>query len=135
MPLEMLSDREDRIRAAIRVLGSPMRSYPDANRVKQAFEKLELLVVCEIAWTEDCELADYVLPAKTHFERYEFNAFQMNFPEVVCSVRPPVLDRQIAERRDIPEVILDLMIASGAMPKVRIVTIRIVGTTRRYRRK
>ena len=118
MPLEMLSEREDRIRAAIRVLGSPMRSYPDANRVRQAFEKLELLVVCEIAWTEDCELADYVLPAKTHFERYEFNAFQMNFPEVVCSVRPPVLDQQIAERRDIPEVILDIMIACGAMPKL-----------------
>jgi len=118
MPLEMLSEREDRIRAAIRVLGSPMRSYPDANRVKQAFEKLELLVVCEIAWTEDCELADYVLPAKTHFERYEFNAFQLNYPEVVCAVRPPVLERQIAERRDIPEVILDIMKVSGAMPEL-----------------
>lgn len=117
MPLEMLSEREDRIRAAIRCLGSPMRSYPDAKRVKDAFEKLELLVVCEIAWTEDCELADYVLPAKTNFERYEFNAFQMNFPEVVCTVRPPVLE-QIAERRDIPEVLLDIMKASGAMPKL-----------------
>ena len=117
MPIEMLSEREDRIRAAIRCLGSPMRSYPDSNMVKAAFEKLELLVVCEIAWTEDCELADYVLPAQSNFERYEFNAFQMNFPEVVCSVRPPVL-KPVAERRDIPEVILDIMKACGAMPEL-----------------
>ena len=118
MPIEMLSDRPDRIRAAIRTLGSPMRSYPDANMVKKAFEKLDLLVVCEIAWTEDCELADYVLPAKSPFERYEFNAFQLNFPEVVCAVRPPVLEEQIGERRDMPQVFLDIGKACGALPEL-----------------
>ena len=118
MPVEMLSDRPDRIRAAIRVLGNPMRSYPDTNMVKKAFENLDLLVVCEIAWTEDCELADYVLPAKTALERYEFNAFQLNFPEVVCSVRPPVLPEQVAERRDIPEVLLDIGKVCGALPEL-----------------
>lgn len=117
MPIEMLSDRPDRIRAAVRCIGSPMRSYPDAQMVKKAFEKLELLVVCDIAWTEDCELADYVLPAQSNFERYEINAFQWNYPEVVCTVRPPVLE-PVAERRDIPEVLLDIMKTSGALPKL-----------------
>ena len=108
MPVEMLSDRPDRIRAAVRVLGSPMRSYPDSKLVEEAFEHLELLVVCDIAWTEDCELADYVLPAKSHFERYEFNAFQMNFPECVMTLRPPIFEETIAERRDMCEVLLDI---------------------------
>lgn len=117
MPVEMLSDRTDRIRAAIRALGSPMRAYPDSNLVKKAFENLDLLVVCDIAWTEDCELADYVLPAKNNLERWEFNAFQMNFPECVCSVHPPVIEETIGERRDLCEAVLDIMKVCGAQPK------------------
>ncbi len=118
MPVEMLSDRPDRIRAAVRVLGSPMRSYPDSKLVRKAFEQLELLVVADIAWTEDCELADYVLPAKSNFERYEFNAFQMNFPECVMTLRPPVFEETIAERRDMCEVLIDISKKCGALPKL-----------------
>ena len=62
-------------------------------------------------------MADYVLPAQSNFERYEINAFQLNYPEVVCTVRPPVLE-PVAERRDIPEVLLDIMKVSGALPKL-----------------
>ena len=118
MPVEMLSNRKDRIRAAIRVLGSPMRSYPDSNMVRKAFDNLDLLVVADVTWTEDCEYADYVLPAKSHFERYEFNAFQMNFPEVVCTLRPPIIEETIGERREIPEVLLDIAKKCGAMPEL-----------------
>ena len=117
MPVEMLSDRPDRIRAAIRTLGSPMRSYPDSAMVEKAFKNLELLVVCDIAWTEDCEYADYVLPAKSALERYEFNAFQMNFPECVMALRPPVIDT-IAERRDMCDVFVEIAKVSGAFPKI-----------------
>ena len=117
MPVEMLSDRPDRIRAAIRTLGSPMRSYPDSAMVEKAFKNLDLLVVCDIAWTEDCEYADYVLPAKSAYERYEFNAFQMNFPECVMALRPPVIDT-IAERRDMCDVFVEIAKVSGAFPKI-----------------
>ena len=118
MPVEMLSDRPDRIRAAIRTLGSPMRSYPDSALVEKAFKNLDLLVVCEVAWTEDCELADYVLPAKSAYERYEFNAFQMNFPEVVMTLRPPVIEETIGERRDMCEVFVEIAKVAGALPKI-----------------
>ena len=118
MPVEMLSDRPDRIRAAIRTLGSPMRSYPDSAMVEKAFKNLDLLVVCEIAWTEDCELADYILPAKSALERYEFNAFQMNFPQCVMSLRPPVIEETIGERRDMCDVFIEIMKVAGALPKL-----------------
>ena len=118
MPVEILSERPDRIRALIRGIGSPMRAYPDSNLVRKAFEKLDLLVVADIAWTEDCDLADYVLPAKSQQERYEFNAFQMNFPECVCIMHPPVFEETVGERRDFGEVILDIMKVSGALPKL-----------------
>lgn len=95
-----------------------MRSYPDSNMVRKAFDNLDLLVVADVTWTEDCEYADYVLPAKSHFERYEFNAFQMNFPEVVCTLRPPIIEETIGERREIPEVLLDIAKKCGAMPEL-----------------
>jgi anaerobic selenocysteine-containing dehydrogenase len=118
MPPEMLSQHHDRIRAAIRGIGSPMRSYPDSHNVEKALKNLDLYVVMDIAWTEDCDVADYVLPVKSNFERYAFNAFQLNYPECVCTVRPPVITKQIAERRDSAEVILDIAKATGAIPKL-----------------
>jgi hypothetical protein len=66
-----------------------MRSYPDSHNVEKALKNLDLYVVMDIAWTEDCDVADYVLPIKSNFERYAFNAFQLNYPECVCTVRPP----------------------------------------------
>lgn len=117
MPVEMLSKSKDRIRGAIRVLGAPMRSYPDSNMVRKAFKNLDLLVVADIAWTEDCEYADYVLPAMSTFERWEFNTFNFNMPEVVMSVRPPILKAE-GERRDMVEVLLDIGRECGALPEL-----------------
>ena len=68
--LEMMdAAKEGRVKGLLVVGENPMMSYPDRNRVKQALETLEFLVVCDIFPTETTELADVVLPAASFAEK------------------------------------------------------------------
>ena len=54
---------------ALIVQGSnPVLTWPNANKVEEAFGKLELLVVMDLFMTETAKLADLVLPAATFLE-------------------------------------------------------------------
>lgn len=48
--------------------GNPIVTMPDANAFKEAFRKLDLLVVYEQFHTDTTKLAHYVLPATSHLE-------------------------------------------------------------------
>jgi anaerobic selenocysteine-containing dehydrogenase len=65
------------IRALIVTGGNPAVSLPDSNAFREAFKKLDLLVVHDLFMTETAELAHYVLPACTHLEKnglaYSYN--------------------------------------------------------------
>ena len=65
------------IRALIVTGGNPLVSMPDSNAFREAFRKLDLLVVHELFMTETAEMAHYVLPACTHLEKnglaYSYN--------------------------------------------------------------
>jgi anaerobic selenocysteine-containing dehydrogenase len=65
------------IRALIVTGGNPLISMPDSNAFREAFRKLDLLVVHELFMTETAEMAHYVLPACTHLEKnglaYSYN--------------------------------------------------------------
>ncbi len=65
------------IKALIVTGGNPVVSMPDANAFREAFQKLDLLVVHDLFMTETAELAHYVLPACTHLEKnglaYSYN--------------------------------------------------------------
>lgn len=65
------------IRALIVTGGNPLISMPDSNAFREAFQKLDLLVVHELFMTETAEMAHYVLPACTHLEKnglaYSYN--------------------------------------------------------------
>ena len=67
----------DPIRALIVTGGNPLISMPDSNAFREAFRKLDLLVVHELFMTETAEMAHYVLPACTHLEKnglaYSYN--------------------------------------------------------------
>jgi len=55
---------------AMYIMGeNPMLSDPDLNHVKEAFEKLDFLVVQDIFLTETAELADVVLPGVSFAEK------------------------------------------------------------------
>ncbi|WP_041965147.1 molybdopterin-dependent oxidoreductase [Mesobacillus selenatarsenatis] len=64
----ILSAIDPQIKMGIVTCGNPLTQVPDTNRVREAFESLETLVVIDQFMTDTAELADYVLPAATAFE-------------------------------------------------------------------
>lgn len=50
---------------------NPVLTNANCNKVKRAFEKLDLLVVKDLFLTETAQLADYVIPAASYLEREE----------------------------------------------------------------
>lgn len=50
--------------------GNPIVSMPDTNTFREAFQKLELLVVHDLFMTDTAKLAHYVLPACSHLEKW-----------------------------------------------------------------
>lgn len=60
----------DKIKAFYVVGGNPLLSMPDSNAFREAFRKLDLLVVHDMFMTETAEEAHYVLPACSHLEKW-----------------------------------------------------------------
>jgi anaerobic selenocysteine-containing dehydrogenase len=90
LPDEINHDGEDRIRAVWVDSANPVLTYADTKAYTEAFKKLELLVVVDIAMTETARLAHYVLPAASQFEKLEASAFNAEFPENFFHVRKPL---------------------------------------------
>ena len=61
------------IRALINLGGSILRSFPDANRLKPALEKLALNVTFEVVANETTAVSSHVLPTKDQTERPEIS--------------------------------------------------------------
>lgn len=61
---------EGKIKAFFVVGGNPLITMPDSNDFRDAFEKLELLVVNDLFLTETAKKAHYVLPACSHLEKW-----------------------------------------------------------------
>ena len=81
LPDEIDTEGEDRIRAVWVDSSNPVSTYADSAAYKRVFEKLELLVVVDVAMTETARLAHYILPAASQFEKLEATAFNLEFPE------------------------------------------------------
>jgi anaerobic selenocysteine-containing dehydrogenase len=94
MPEEILNDRPDRLRAVIVSASNPLRSYADTTEYEKAFKALDLLVVVEVAFTETAALADYVLPAKSAYEKWDGTFFTWNYPEIYFQMRHPVVEAE-----------------------------------------
>lgn len=75
LPLEILADHPQRTRAVIVDSGNPVATGADSQAYRQAFKALDLLVVIDVAMTETAQLADYVLPASSQFEKVEASFF------------------------------------------------------------
>lgn len=118
IPDEILGDNEDRIRIMFTSFGNPLRSYPDSNKMKEALSSLELLVAIDCTNTEVTEIADYVLPGKTTYEgNGDFNAFTLNYPEIVFQSRKQVVQAQGEAKEDVL-IFAELTEAMGLIPKL-----------------
>ncbi len=88
---EILTDHDARYRAMIVEATNPAHSLADSQRMREALESLDTLVVIDVAMSETARLADYVLPASTQFEKAEATFFNFEFPDNAFHLRPAIL--------------------------------------------
>jgi len=81
----------ERIKAFLVSGGNPLVSMADSNAFREAFNKLDLLVVHDLFMTETGEAAHYVLPACSHLEKWGV-AYTYN----VCHCLPYLMLRKKA---------------------------------------
>ena len=112
---EVLTEREDRIRAVIVEGANPALSFADRARTEAAFAALELSVVIEPTHTETTRLADYVLPTPVGYEKWESSSFPKPYPLLGLQIRPPVLPAPPNALPE-PEIYHRLAKAMGLVP-------------------
>ncbi|MEV6340501.1 molybdopterin-dependent oxidoreductase [Nocardia vinacea] len=106
---EILTPGDAQVRAVFLVAGNPISSTPDSARLREAFDRLDLLVSVDLYVTESNERADYILPAPTFLERADV---LLNFGGGMT--RPwtqwtePVIPR-VGDTREETEIFDDLM--------------------------
>ncbi len=113
---EILCDHPDRFRAMIVESSNPAHSLADTRAMREALESLDTLVVIDVAMTETAQLADYVLPVPTQYEKWEATFFNFDFPHNCFHLRRPLLPPP-ADLLTEPEIHARLVESLGAMPE------------------
>ncbi|MDZ7696461.1 MAG: molybdopterin-dependent oxidoreductase [Deltaproteobacteria bacterium] len=117
VPEEIMSERDDRLRAMIVSGSNPLISYADTTAYEKAFSQLDLLVTIEIAMTETARLSDYVLPARSAFEKWDATFFGITFPDTYFQVRHPSCPPK-GEALEEGEIYTRLANALGLIPEI-----------------
>jgi anaerobic selenocysteine-containing dehydrogenase len=117
MPEEIMSGKPDRLRAVLCCQSNPLRSYADTTAYEEAFSKLELLVVCELAMTETAKLAHYVLPSRTGYESWDGTFFPWTWPGIYFQMRRPIIEAD-GEQLEIGEMIARFADKMGLVPEI-----------------
>ena len=92
IPEEILTDHPNRFRAALVESANPVHSLADTRQFTAAFEALEFVVVIDVAMSETAQLANYVLPASSTFEKCEGTFYPQEFPRNFFHLRPRLID-------------------------------------------
>lgn len=116
LPDEINHSGEDRIRAVWVDSSNPVSTYANTTAYTEAFSKLDLLVVVDVAMTETARLAHYVLPAASQFEKVEATAFNLEFPENFSHFRHPLFS-PLGESLPEPEIYTRLFEKMGIIPQ------------------
>ncbi|MDX1736399.1 MAG: molybdopterin-dependent oxidoreductase, partial [Halioglobus sp.] len=114
---EILTPGTDQIRAMFVTGGNPLMTMPNAERLSQALQELELLVVTDIYLNETASLADYVLPATSPLQRpdlpFVFPLF-LGMQSIPYLTATEALVPPEGEQRDEASIYTDLATACGA---------------------
>jgi len=116
LPAEIDTDHPDRIRALLVDSANPAVSGANTDAYDRALQKLELLVVIDVAMTETAKHAHYILPAASQFEKWEATFFNLDFPVNGFHLRRPLFakpDECLPE----PEIYQRLAQAMNLIPK------------------
>jgi len=114
IPEQILTDHPKRFRAMLVESANPAHSLADSQRMRQALEALELVVVIDVALTETARLAHYVLPAASQFEKWEATFFTLEFPRNAFHLRAPLFEPLPGTLPE-PEIHRRLVHALGAL--------------------
>jgi anaerobic selenocysteine-containing dehydrogenase len=117
MPEEIMSGKADRLRTVMCCQANPLRSFADTTAYEEAFSKLELLVVCELAMTETARLAHYVLPARSGYESWDGAFFPLTWPEIYFQMRRPVVEPE-GEQLELGEILTRIADKMGFVPEI-----------------
>jgi len=113
---EILTPGEGRLRALFVTGGNPLITMANSNRLRRAFQELELLVTLDIQPSETAALAHYMLPCTSPLQRPDLPFI---FPLMLGLQAKPYLQATEAvvpsegEQRDEATIYLDLARASG----------------------
>jgi anaerobic selenocysteine-containing dehydrogenase len=111
----VLNEHPDRLRGVWIDSSNPANTAANTAEVERALRALELVVVVDVAMTETAQLAHYVLPASSQYEKTEFTLFNMEFPRNFFHVRAGIvtpLEGTLPE----PEIYTRLTRALGLLP-------------------
>jgi anaerobic selenocysteine-containing dehydrogenase len=120
---EILTDHPRRYRAMLVESANPAHSLADSQRMREALDALDLVVVMDIFMTETARHADYVLPVATQFEKWEATFFNFDFPKNVFHLRRPLLEPPDGVLPE-PEIHARLAEALGVLPAEALAPLR-----------
>ncbi|MFC4950537.1 molybdopterin-dependent oxidoreductase [Pseudonocardia sp. GCM10023141] len=92
MAEEVLTDHPNRARVVWVESANPANTYANSADVERALRECELSVVVDVAFTETAAQADYVLPAASQHEKWEFTLFDFEFPTNYFQIRRPLFE-------------------------------------------
>ena len=113
---EILTPGEQQIKAMFITGGNPLITMANSEKLKKAFQSLDLLVCLDIQMSETCSVADYVLPCTDPLQRPDLPFI---FPLMLGLQTKPYLQATKAmmkpqgEQRDEASIYLGLAKASG----------------------
>jgi anaerobic selenocysteine-containing dehydrogenase len=89
---EILAEHPNRARVLWVESSNPANTAADTAMTERAIRQCELSVVIDVAYTETAALADYVLPAASQFEKWEWTFFDFEWPTNYFHLRRPLFD-------------------------------------------
>lgn len=102
----LLGEEDDRPRAMIVHHSNPVLVQANEHRTRQALEKLDFLMVCDIFPTATTDMADLVLPVTSDFESYGYRAYASMEGGFLALARP--VAHPVGESRPVFEVEYEL---------------------------
>jgi anaerobic selenocysteine-containing dehydrogenase len=103
------------IRAFLNLGGNLIRSFPDANALRPALQKLDVFATLEIIANETTALSTHVLPTKDQLERPDLALWDFLSPRVNAQYTPGVVN-PVGERRSTWWVLAEIMRRLGHEP-------------------
>jgi len=77
---------------------NPCYSLPDTAAVREALDKIPMIVSFSSYMNESAEMADYILPDHTYLERYEDIPLAFGFPRPIIGLTKPAVEPQFNTR-------------------------------------